>query len=183
MLTDDESEGESGGTERSDGRTSRSSTARSSRRERVWRGIEGGALATLVMTVYRLPVTRSLPPTAEFWAEFVSGDRPDDHPVAALVLHFAYGAAAGGLFAALLPARESVPGKPGSRGPPSPSGEVSTTLYGLLYGLALSAVGERFVLGTLLDIDPDDRFAFHVGHALYGITLGAWVGTRTRERR
>jgi hypothetical protein len=28
------------------------------------------------MTVYRLPVTRSLPPTAEFWAKFVSGDHP-----------------------------------------------------------------------------------------------------------
>jgi len=32
----------------------------------------------------------------------------------------------------------------------------------------------------LLDVEPDDRFAFHVGHVLYGITLGAWIGTRTR---
>jgi predicted MFS family arabinose efflux permease len=102
------------------------------------RGAEGGALATAVMTVYRLPVTRSLPPTAEFWATFVSGGDPADSPVAALVLHVVYGVAAGAIFAV--------------------------------------------VLRTLLDTDPDDRFAFHVSHLLYGITLGAWVGTRTRDR-
>jgi hypothetical protein len=54
-------------------------------------------------------------------------------------------------------------------------------VYGLVYGLVLSAVGEWVVLGAILDVDPDDRFAFHIGHVLYGITLGAWVGTRTRD--
>jgi len=148
---------------------------------RLRRGAEGGALATVVMTVYRLPVTRSLPPSAEFWARYVAGGDPKDHSVAALVLHLAYGVAAGVLFAALLPERESVIPAPGSRGPPSPAQEVSTTVSGLGYGLALSVFGERVVLGALLDVDPDDRFAFHVGHALYGITLGAWLGTRTRD--
>jgi len=148
---------------------------------RLRRGAEGGALATVVMTVYRLPVTRSLPPTAEFWAKYVSGDHPDDHPVAALILHLAYGVVAGMAFTTLFPSREPVSAQPGSRGPPSPSGEVSTTVTGLLYGLVLSVVGEWVVLGAILDVDPDDRFAFHVGHVLYGITLGAWVGTRTRE--
>lgn len=153
---------------------------RMDRRARIRRGLEGGALATLVMTAYRLPVTRSLPPTAAFWAEFVAGGDPDDHPLAALALHFAYGIAAGGVFALFLPSRVPVDGEAGRHGPPSPAGEVAATLAGLAYGLVLSAVGERLVLGGLLDVDPDDRFAFHVGHVLYGITLGAWVGTRTR---
>lgn len=155
---------------------------------RIRRGLEGGALATIVMTVYRLPVTRSLPPSAEFWTAFVAGGRPQDHPLAALVLHFAYGIGAGGVFAALVSGRASLdPGRTRSilddsvSGPPERSGEVTVTMAGLLYGVALSVVGERFVLGRLLRTEPDDRFAFHVGHVLYGITLGAWVGTRTRR--
>jgi hypothetical protein len=147
---------------------------------RVWQGLEGGALATLVMTAYRLPVTRSLPPTAEFWAQYVSRDDPYDHPVVALVLHAVYGVAAGGVFATLL-SREPVDEESDLPGPPSPSGEVSVTLLGFLWGLLLSVFGESVVLGALLDVDPDDRFAFHVGHVLYGITLGAWVGTRTTD--
>ncbi|ELZ19893.1 hypothetical protein C475_21384 [Halosimplex carlsbadense 2-9-1] len=157
---------------------------------RVRRGIEGGALATLVMTVYRLPVTRSLPPSAEFWTTFVAGGRPGDHPLAALVLHFAYGLGAGGLFAALISDRASLDRErtrsfldDSVSGPPDRSDEVTATMAGLLYGVALSAVGERFVLGRLLGTEPDDRFAFHVGHVLYGITLGAWVGTRTRREK
>jgi len=148
---------------------------------RVRRGLEGGALATLVMTVYRLPVTRSLPPTAEFWSKYVSRDDPYNHPVVALLLHVVYGVVSGGVFATLFRSRDAVEPEPGEHGPPSPSGHVSATIYGFLYGLALSAFGETFVLGTLLDVEPDDRFAFHVSHVLYGITLGAWVGTRTSD--
>ncbi|WP_436912271.1 hypothetical protein [Halosimplex marinum] len=157
---------------------------------RVRRGIEGGALATLVMTVYRLPVTRSLPPSAEFWTTFVAGGRPQDHPLAALVLHFAYGIGAGGVFGALVSGRASLDRErmrsfldDSVSGPPERSGEVTVTMAGLLYGVALSVVGERLVLGRLLRTEPDDRFAFHVGHVLYGITLGAWVGTRTRREK
>ncbi|WP_206425126.1 hypothetical protein [Halosimplex salinum] len=146
---------------------------------RLRRGLEGGALATFVMTAHRLPVTRSLPPTAEFWSMVVGGT-PRDHPVAALVLHFAYGIAAGGVFAALFPRRSSVHVDEAEYGTPDRSREVSTTVAGLLYGAVLSVVGEYVVLGALLRTDPDDRFVFHVGHVLYGITLGAWVGTRTR---
>lgn len=147
---------------------------------RIRRGAEGGAVATLVMTAYRLPVSRSLPPTAEFWSKFVSGDDPYEHPVVALVLHVVYGVLAGIGFGLLVQSRESVDGASGV-GPPAPSGEVRLTILGLIYGLVLSAIGEKVVLGTMLEIDPDDWFAFHIGHVLYGITLGAWVGTRTTE--
>jgi len=148
---------------------------------RIRRGIEGGALATLVLTAYRLPVTRSLPPTAEFWSKFVSEDAASDHPVVALVLHVLYGVAAGVGFAVLVSSREPVRSGSGI-GPPSPSGEASVTVFGLVYGLALSAFGEKIVLGAMLDTDPDDRFAFHIGHVLYGITLGSWIGTRTTDQ-
>lgn len=134
------------------------------------------------MTVFRMPVTRSLPPTAEFWAKFVGGGDPSDYPVRALVLHLVYGTVAGGLFAAMLPHRDPVEDGAG-RGPPSRSGEPSATLYGFAYGVLLSVVGDRVVLGAILDVEPDDRFAFHVGHVIYGLALGEWVGTRTREQR
>lgn len=153
-----------------------------SRWRRLRRGLEGGALGTLVMTAYRLPVTRSLPPTAAFWAKFVGGGRPEEYPAVALVLHFVYGIAAGGALAAALPSHHAVVGATGT-GTPSPRDEVSLTAVGLLYGLVLSVFGERVVLKRVLGVDPDDRFAFHVGHVLYGITLGAWLGTRTREER
>jgi hypothetical protein len=144
-------------------------------------GVEGGALATLVMTVYRLPVTRSLPPTAEFWSQYVSDDGPYDHPVVALGLHLLYGVVGGVVFARFLSARVPV-GDASGIGPPSPSGEASMTLFGAVYGMVMSVFGEKIVLDGLLDVEPDDRFAFHVGHLLYGITLGAWIGTRSRDR-
>lgn len=150
---------------------------------RARRGLEGGLLATLVMTVYRLPVSRSLPPTAEFWATFVSQNDPQGAAVPALVLHAGYGGATGVVFAALLGHRRSVTGDEfdaeSPPGPPTYTGEVSTAALGVLYGAVLSVVGERLVLGRLLGIDPDDRVAFHIGHLLYGTALGAWVGTRT----
>jgi len=162
-------------------RESSSHATSSSVHRRLRRGIEGGALATAVMTVYRLPVTRSLPPTAEFIAKYVTEDDPDDHPVAALILHLAYGVGAGAAFAGIFSSRKAVGVEAEGHGPPSPRGEITLSVFGLLYGLALSAFGERIVLDAFLDVDPDDRFAFHVSHVLYGITLGAWIGTRTRE--
>jgi hypothetical protein len=132
------------------------------------------------MTAYRLPVSRSLPPSAEFWSKFVSGDDPYDHPVIALLLHALYGVFSGIGFALMAQSREPVEDESGV-GPPSPAGEVRLTVLGLGYGLLLSVFGEKVILKRMLGIDPDDWFAFHVGHVLYGITLGAWLGTRTTE--
>jgi hypothetical protein len=28
-----------------------------------------------------------------------------------------------------------------------------------------------------MDLDADEALIFHVGHAIYGIALGAWVGS------
>ncbi|MEA5389372.1 hypothetical protein VB779_21720 [Haloarculaceae archaeon H-GB11] len=49
---------------------------------------------------------------------------------------------------------------------------------GLGYGLALSVVGDRVVLDRLLEQDTtaDERLVFYVGHAIYALSLGTWVG-------
>jgi hypothetical protein len=149
--------------------------------ERLVRGVQGGALGTLVMTVFRLPVTRSLPPSADFWAQFVGGGRASDHRVAGLLLHLVYGAAAGTVFAAALPSRESVETSGGRRGPPTPVEHSATGPLAVGYAVLLAVFGERVLLAGLLDIAPDDRYAFHAAHLVYGLTLGAWLATRTDD--
>jgi len=135
-------------------------------------GAIGGALATVVMTAYRMPVAASLPPTARFWAEYVGGGEPEDHPIPALLLHLAYGVGAGTVFGAVF--------RPfSSRTESDDSREVSGVVLGSLYALALSVFGERVVLGGLLSVDLDatESLVFHVGHLVYGLSLGSWVAS------
>lgn len=136
----------------------------------VW-GVLGGIVATAVMTAYRLPISRSLPPTATFWAKFVGSGEPEDYPLLGLHLHLLYGAGGGAAFAVL---EERLPTPDGW----SPEG--ATTLWGLCYGIVLSLFGERVIVETLLgqDLADHERVVFHVGHVVYGLTLGSWVGSR-----
>lgn len=136
------------------------------------RGLQAGFIATLIMTAFRLPIMRSLPPSANFWARYVSGGDPADHSVAGLVLHFIYGTSAGAVFGglfALLSAERSI--EPEQRG----------IVWGMVFGMGLSAFGSQFMLEELLDIrlDPDELALFHAAHLVYGVSLGAWVGSRT----
>ncbi|MFC4247105.1 DUF6789 family protein [Natribaculum luteum] len=138
----------------------------------VGRGLQAGLVATLIMTAFRLPIMRSLPPSANFWAHYVSGGDPDEHPIAGLVLHLLYGTTAGAVFGglfALLSAERSI--EPEQRG----------LVWGSVYGLALSAFGSQFMLEKLLDVrlEADELALFHAGHLVYGLALGAWVGSRT----
>ncbi len=64
-------------------------------------GVEGGLFATIVMTVFREPTARALPPPAELLAQRFGGDR-DDYYVTSLALHLLYGIGGGALFAPLL---------------------------------------------------------------------------------
>jgi hypothetical protein len=32
-------------------------------------------------------------------------------------------------------------------------------------------------------LDADERLVFHVGHLVYGLTLGTWLGSRTSDER
>jgi hypothetical protein len=136
------------------------------------RGVVGGLVATAVMTAFRIPISRSLPPTAEFWATYVSGEDAEDHPIPGIMLHLAYGAAAGGFFAPLVP-QTGIDLVDERRG----------AVAGCGYGLLLSVFGLRLVLGRLLGqhLSADERFVFHVGHLVYGVTLGTWLGSKGGE--
>lgn len=120
------------------------------------------------MTLYRFPVFRALPPTADFWAKYVGGGDPETYLGTGLVLHVMYGGVAGGLFG-VVTNRLGI------------GGEESHGLGGiglsLAYGLALSAFGTRFVFRYLLDedLEPNEAVIFHVGHVIYGLTLGTWL--------
>jgi len=137
----------------------------------VARGIHGGAVATFVMTAFRLPLMRSLPPSANFWARLVRGGDPEDHPITGLVLHLLYGVGAGAMFGGLFALLDSErPHQAEGRG----------IVWGAVYGMGLSAFGSRVMLEALLDVelDADELTLFHAGHLVYGLTLGAWVGSR-----
>lgn len=137
-------------------------------------GVKAGTIATAVMTLFRIPITDSLPPTAHFWAKYVGGGEPDDYPVQALLLHFLYGIGAGTVFAGVFQFR--------ARGSDVHE-ERQGTLWATVYGLALSVFGTRVIFDRLLglDLDPDERWIFHVSHAIYGLTLGAWLGSNVPE--
>ncbi len=138
-------------------------------------GVVGGAVATVSMSVFREPVSRSLPPTSSFLSS-VTGDEPGDHPLAAYLLHLCYGMGAGGAFgvaSGYVPARlqNSLRARLG---------------LGAAYGFLLSVFGRRVVLPALagLDLDPDEAAIFDAGHLVFGLALGAWVASReTSEGR
>lgn len=138
-------------------------------------GVVGGAVATASMSVFREPVTRSLPPTASFLSR-VTGDDPGDHRLAAYLLHLCYGMSAGGIF-----------GVASAHGPIRLRDSLRAHLAsGGAYGLFLSVFGRRVVLPALtkLDLDPDEATMFDVGHLVFGLALGAWFASReTSEGR
>ncbi|WP_435551029.1 DUF6789 family protein [Natrinema sp. CGMCC1.2065] len=138
----------------------------------VARGLQGGVVATLLMTAFRLPLLRSLPPSANFWSQYVAGGDPDEQPLAGLVLHLVYGVSSGAIFGGLFSlytAGRSI--EPEQRG----------LVWGSVYGMVLSAFGAQVMLEKLLDVrlEADELALFHAGHLVYGLSLGAWVGSRT----
>lgn len=135
----------------------------------ILHGLGGGAFATLVMTVFRMPISDSLPPTAHFLARYVGGD-PGDYPWSSFVLHLVYGIGGGGLFGLLI-------GERASQG--RAEIELRDIAIGLVYSLVLSLFGSRIVLDRLIgmDLESDEALIFHVGHAIYGLALGAWIGS------
>lgn len=134
-------------------------------------GFGGGLVATCVMTVFRMPISRSLPPTANFWAQYVAGGELEEHRVEAMVLHFVYGAVAGSVFAAIFTAIDP-------RTPLAP--ETEGLLAGFLYSIPFTWAGEIIMLRRMLgmNLESDESMIFHAGHLVYGITLGAWIGSR-----
>lgn len=139
----------------------------------VLRGAVGGLIATVVMTLYRLPIFKGLPPTAEFWARYVAGGEAEDHPVPGFALHLLYGTVAGAAFGA---AFALLDGRVGLRR------DYLGVVAGPLYGFALSVFGTRVLFPYVLrrDLDHEHAMVFHVGHVVYGLTLGTWLASRER---
>lgn len=137
----------------------------------VVRGAKGGFIATAIMTAYRAPVFRALPPTAEFWSTYLGDEGPEHYPLKGLVLHFLYGTVGGAAFG---PAFESLDRNVRIDRDPI------ALVAGVVYGLVLSVVGTRVIFQHVLDTDlaEDERLVFHVGHVVYGLTLGTWLGSR-----
>ena len=134
-------------------------------------GFKGGLVGTGVMTAFRMPISWSLPPTANFWAQYVAGGDLEEHRIEAMILHFLYGAAAGSIFAGMFTAVDpQTPLEPEAEG----------LLAGFLYSIPFTWAGEAVMLHRMLgmDLESDESMIFHAGHIIYGITLGAWIGSR-----
>lgn len=133
-------------------------------------GLSGGAFATFLLTVFRMPISDSLPPTANFLARYVGGD-PGEYPWTSFVLHFVYGIGAGGLFGLLIRQRDD-----STRA----ELELRDIALGLVFSLVLSLFGSRIVLNRVvgMDLKSDEALIFHVGHVIYGLALGAWIGSK-----
>lgn len=136
------------------------------------RGLQAGFVATCIMTAFRLPILRSLPPSAHFYATYVGDGESADHQFAGLLLHLAYGTGAGAVFGGLFAVQDAEE---------AIEAEERGLLWGSVYGMVLSAVGSQLLLKELLgfDLDADELALFHAAHLVYGLALGAWVGSRT----
>ena len=142
---------------------------------RLRTGASGGLVATLVMTAFRLPISRSLPPTDEFWRTYVQRADGRSATIPALALHLLYGMGAGVAYVVL---------SSDIARPSEARAEVRGVVTAVAYSLLLSVFGLWVLLRGLLnqELSPDEKLIFHLGHVVYGITLGAWLGSRSDGR-
>jgi len=148
----------------------RGQAERKASRKRASLGFRGGFIATVVMTLFRMPISLSPPPTANFWATYIGTEDPADYQLVGLILHLAYGVMGGIVFAMIAP----------GKGESDAMAETKNATVGSLYGFALSIFGLRIILERILDMNlaEDERLVFHLSHVIYGLTLGTWVGSR-----
>lgn len=107
------------------------------------------------------------PPTARLVAK-VAGGSPDEYEMPGMVMHLLYGIVAGAVFAVGVPLVGL-----------NLNSLVVAAGLGLVYGLALMVVGMVFWMRLLIGIEPDPGTMkqFGVAHAVYGLTLGAFLRT------
>lgn len=91
-----------------------------------------------------------------------------------MVLHLLYGALGGSVFAMLfswLDERSPVPT------------ELDGVLIGFLASIPFSLFGTNIVLDRILglDMETDEVMIFHASHLVYGLSIGAWVGSRMSQ--
>jgi hypothetical protein len=132
-------------------------------------GLAGGLVATIVMTIVMMIMgDGGPPPTARLVAKFAGGE-PDDYAMPGMVLHMLYGIGAGAVFALGVPALNVV--DLGSIG--------LAVAAGFVYGLVLMIGGMVFWMRMVIGMEPDGDMMrmFGTVHVVYGVVLGAFIGT------
>lgn len=131
-------------------------------------GLAAGLVATIVMTILMMVMgDGGPPPTAGLVAKFAGGE-PEDYAMPGMVLHVIYGIVAGVVFAVGVPLVGLNFG----------SLAVAVGL-GLVYGIILMIGGMVFWMRTVIGMEPDRDMMTMFGavHVVYGVILGAFLGT------
>jgi hypothetical protein len=131
-------------------------------------GLVWGFVATIVMTMTMMAVgDGGPPPTAALVAKFAGGT-PEEHKKPGMLLHMLYGTIAGAVFAVGVPLV----------GLSLDSIGVAIGL-GFVYGVVLMIGGMVFWLRLVIGVEPDKDMmkVFGIVHVVYGVVLGALLGT------
>jgi hypothetical protein len=132
-------------------------------------GLAGGLVATIVMTIVMMVMgDGGPPPTARLVARFAGGE-PEEYAMPGMVLHVLYGIGAGVVFALGVPALNII--DLGSIG--------LAAAAGFVYGLVLMIGGMVFWMRVVIGMEPDGDMMkmFGTVHVVYGVVLGAFIGT------
>ncbi|MFD1684916.1 hypothetical protein [Halobellus litoreus] len=131
-------------------------------------GLAGGLVATIVMTVGMMMMGDGGPPPTAGLVAKVAGGEPEDYAMPGMVLHLIYGVVAGAVFAVGAPLIGLGFGSIG----------VAIGL-GVVYGIVLMIGGMMFWMRTVLRMEPDRDMMvmFATVHVVYGLVLGAFLGT------
>jgi hypothetical protein len=131
-------------------------------------GIVGGIVATIVMTMGMMSLDDGGPPPTAGLVAKIAGGEPAEYEKPGMFLHVLYGVGAGVVFALGVP----------QIGLSFDSIVVATGL-GLVYGVLLMIVGMLFWMQTVLRTEPDRDTVVMFGtvHVIYGVVLGAVLGT------
>lgn len=131
-------------------------------------GLAGGLIATVLMTVVMMVIgDGGPPPTASLVAKFADGTA-EDYRMPGMVLHLVYGMVAGVVLAVGVPLVGLSFGS-----------VLVATAIGLVYGAGLTVVGMGFWMRVVvgMESDRDAMVQFAVVHAVYGVVLGALLGS------
>ncbi|WP_435186501.1 hypothetical protein [Halobellus sp. EA9] len=134
----------------------------------VFAGLAGGLVATIVMTIVMMVMgDGGPPPTAALVAKFSDGNA-EDYAMPGMALHFVYGIVAGAVFVVGVPLLGLSLG----------SIAVAVGL-GIVYGIVLMIGGMMFWMRTIIGMEPDRDMMVMFGmvHVVYGVVLGAFLGT------
>ncbi|MFB6235119.1 MAG: hypothetical protein ABEH81_09905 [Halopenitus sp.] len=131
-------------------------------------GLVWGLVATIAMTMTMMAIgDGGPPPTAALVAKFAGGT-PEEHKKPGMLLHMLYGSVAGAVFAVGVPLVGLS------------LGTIGVTIgLGFVYGVVLMIGGMVFWLRLVIGVEPDKDMmkVFGIVHVVYGVVLGALLGT------